>query len=156
MDGLELLIQDHDKVEMLFVKIETGGKNEKSEALFKQIYQELTIHAVIEEQVFYPALAKFKEMESVLKDSYTEHANAKREMGKIANLDYTSDEWMKLVEKLHKDIKHHVNDEEQKMFPKVRNLMNEQELQELGQELLKAKTSQLNSPILSQPGPLVG
>lgn len=58
------------------------------------------------------------------------------------------------MSKLQKDIKHHVNDEEQKMFPKVRQLLNQQQIEELGNELQKGKSSSLSSPILNQPGPL--
>lgn len=86
MDGLELLKQDHEKVDKLFQQIEIGGSNTQPQELFNQIYRELTIHTIIEEQVFYPALAKFPEMESLLKDAYEEHAEAKLSLGKIANL----------------------------------------------------------------------
>ena len=127
MDGTELLKQDHDKVKQLFDQVEAAKD---------------------------PAIAKFKELEPLLKDAYTEHANAKLEMGKIANTPSSTPQWRTEVSKLHKDILHHVKDEEEKMFPQVRKVMNEQQLEELGQELSKAKKSNLSSELLSQPGPL--
>jgi len=151
MDATELLEKDHDKVEELFQQIETGATGTKGEAVFTKIYHELSIHTIIEEQVFYPALARYAEFTSLLKDAYTEHAEAKREMGEIASLDSSSEEWKKKVAKLQKDIQHHVKDEEEKLFPKVRATMSKKELNDLGQELTKAKSSNLNGELLSQP-----
>lgn len=154
-DALELLMQDHRKVEQLFEQIDQEGATPKAKELYLQIYRELTLHTVIEEQVFYPAIAKYAEFKDLLKDSYKEHAEAKREMGEIANTPYNAPSWLKMVDKLKGDIKHHVNDEEQKMFPKVSKTLNEQQLQELGKGLANAKSSKLNSDLLSQPGPVV-
>jgi hemerythrin superfamily protein len=151
MDATELLEKDHDKVEALFQQIEAGASGKKGETLFTKIYHELSIHAIIEEQVFYPGLARFSEFSGLLKDAYSEHAEAKRAMGEIASLDSSSEEWQKKVAKLQKDIQHHVKDEEEKLFPKVREKLSKQELSTLGQELAKAKTSNLDGELLSQP-----
>lgn len=151
MDALELLKKDHDKVENLFSQIEAGATPAKAKTLFTNIYHELTIHAIIEEQVFYPALARFKQFEPLLKDAYQEHAEAKLAMGAISNLDSTSEEWNKKVQKLWKDIQHHVKDEEEKLFPQVQQALTAQELKVLGDELKRAKSSNLDSELLSQP-----
>ncbi len=151
MDALEFLQKDHDKVEELFGRIEKGGSATKGKTLFNQIYHELSVHAIIEEQIFYPALAKFPEFSSLLKDAYSEHAEAKMALGEIANLDSSSDEWYTKVTKLQGAIKHHVKDEEEKLFPKVRQTLPAKELELLGQELKKAKTSNLDGELLSQP-----
>jgi hemerythrin superfamily protein len=151
MDATELLEKDHDKVEELFKQIEAGANGKKGEALFTKIYHELSVHAIIEEQVFYPALARFSEFSSLLKDAYSEHAQVKLEMGEIATLDSSSQEWNKKVTKLWKDIQHHVKDEEEKLFPQVREKLSQKELSTLGLELAKAKSSNLNGELLSQP-----
>ena len=151
MDAIELLIQDHNKVKGLFQQIEAGAKAKQAAELFNQIYHELSVHTIIEEQVFYPAIAKYPDFAGLLKDAYKEHAEAKLELGDISNLDSTSEEWHKKVTKLQKDIEHHVKDEEEKLFPKLRQTMPAPELQELGKELKQAKTANLDGALLSQP-----
>lgn len=153
MDAIELLMQDHKKVKGLFAQIEQGATPTKGKTLFNQIYHELSVHAVVEEQVFYPALAKYKEFSSLLKDAYKEHAEAKRALGEIASMDSAAPEWQKKVMTLKGDIEHHVKDEEEKLFPKVRETVDAKVLTELGKELKEAKTSNLDSPLLSQPNP---
>lgn len=153
MDATEVLIKDHDKVKALFAQIEQGATPTKAKTLFNQIYHELSIHAVIEEQVFYPALAKYKQFSSLLKDAYKEHAEVKRQLGEIASLDSASSDWQEKVMKLKGDIEHHVKDEEEKLFPKVRETVDAKVLTELGKELKEAKTSNLDSTLLSQPNP---
>ncbi len=151
MDAIELLKKDHEKVKGLFTQIEEGATPTKGKTLFNQIYHELSIHAIIEEQIFYPAIARYKEFSSLLADAYKEHAEAKQALGEISNLDSSSDEWKKKVHKLWGDIQHHVKDEEEKLFPKVSVVMDKKELQQLGQELKQAKTSNIDSDLLSQP-----
>ncbi len=155
MDAIALLVSDHDKVEQLFQQIEVSNPTPaKAKGLFEQIYHELSVHTVIEEQVFYPSLAKYSDFASLLKDAYKEHAEVKRMLAEIANLEPASAQWRTEVARLNKDIKHHVKDEEEKLFPKVREKFNSAALHELGTQLEQAKSSQLNGALLSQPHPL--
>jgi hemerythrin superfamily protein len=151
MNAIEFLKADHRKVEELFMQIEKEKEGPNAQQLFKQIYHELSIHAVIEEQVFYPLLAKFPDLSSVLKDSYKEHAEAKQKMGEILALNSISGEWQTMVKKLQKDIEHHVKDEEEKMFPKVQEKLGNANLEKIGKQLEQARSSKLDSQILSQP-----
>lgn len=151
MNAIELLKKDHDKVEELFNKVQAGGTGSQNEKLFKQIFHELSIHAIIEEQLFYPGIARFKEFAPLLKDAFKEHAEVKRSLGEIANLDSSSSEWKQKMEKLFADIKHHVKDEEEKMFPKVQEVVGENLLKELGAQLKEAKTSNISDDLLSMP-----
>ncbi|HEX2913986.1 MAG TPA: hemerythrin domain-containing protein [Chloroflexia bacterium] len=153
MDAIELLKKDHDKVKKLFQQIMEGATPTKSKTLFNQIYHEMTIHSIIEEQVFYPALNKFNGFTGLLKDAYKEHADAKLEMGQISMMDSSSEEWKKKVEKLFGEIQHHIKDEEEKLFPKVEEAMAQKELNDLGLALKQAKTSNLSDSLLSQPLP---
>ncbi len=151
MDAIELLKQDHADVREMFQKIEVGSNAAQGKTLFDKIYHALSIHAIVEEQVFYPAIAKYPGFSGLLQDAYKEHAEAKRAMGEISNLDSTSSEWRSKVEKLHKDIEHHVKDEEEKLFPKLQQAMSAAELKLLGTELKEAKTAKIDSTLLSQP-----
>jgi hemerythrin superfamily protein len=151
MDAIELLEKDHDKVENFFTQIEQGVTPVKGKTLFKNIYHELAIHAIVEEQVFYPAIAAYPQFKSMLKDAFSEHAEVKQQLGDIAYMEPASDEWNKMMLKVWEEIKHHISDEEEKLFPKVREVMSEKELKTLGAELKLAKSSNLDSDLLSQP-----
>lgn len=150
-DALELLTQDHDKVENMFTRIEQGVTKETGQELFTQIFHELTLHAIVEEQIFYPAIAKNPAFKDLLKDAFTEHAQVKQQLGDISYLEPASPEWNKMMGKVWKELKHHINDEEEKLFPKVREAMSEKELKALAEEIDEGKHSKLDSDLLSMP-----
>jgi hemerythrin superfamily protein len=151
IDAIELLTKDHDKVENLFTQIEQGVTAEKGKELFTTIYHELTLHSIVEEQIFYPAVAKNPSFKDLLKDAFTEHAQVKQQLGDISYLEPASAEWTKMMGKVWKELKHHINDEEEKLFPKVREAMSEKELKALGSELEEGKHIKLDSDLLSMP-----
>ena len=151
IDAIELLEKDHDVVENYFTEVTQGVSSERAKTLFQNIYHELTIHAIIEEQIFYPALAGTRKFENLLKDAFSEHAVVKQQMGDIAQLEPASDEWNKMMAKVWKELQHHIKDEEEKLFPKVRQNMSEKELKDLGADLEKGKSAKLDSDLLSLP-----
>ncbi len=155
MDAITLLKTDHEKVKGLFAKVEAEDSPIKGKALFTQIYHELSVHAIVEEQIFYPALAKYKEFAPLLKDAFKEHAEAKLNLGNIAAMDPATADWKKQVQKLFEDIQHHIKDEEEKLFPKVQKVMEAAGLAKLGAELKEGKSAILNGSLLSQPHPMM-
>lgn len=151
MDAIKLLEESHRKVEDLFQQAKASKQANEAAAIFDKLYQELSIHTIIEEQVFYPALTKYEGFHALLKDAYQEHAEARLALGEIAALEPASSEWLNQIKKLEKEINHHVKDEEEDLFPRTRKYSSSQELKTLGEELEKAKTSRLNSALLSKP-----
>lgn len=151
MDAIELLKDSHRKVERLFQQMELTSSPTEAKDAFEQVYHELSVHTIIEEQVFYPALAKYPQFHELLKDAFKEHGEARLALSEIAALEPKSEKWNKQVSKLVKDINHHVKDEEEDLFPKTREFVSQPQLQELAQELEQAKSSRLNSDLLSQP-----
>ncbi len=151
MDALELLANDHRKVETIFQQFEQGINLTQANQLFKELYQELSLHALAEENVFYPALARDTDLSSELKDAFKEHSEVKAVFGELAALEMSGNEWLDKMAKLIRDVKHHVNDEETKIFPRARQLFSATELQTLGQELQKAKDMSRESVMNSLP-----
>ncbi len=139
MDAIELLKSDHDKVEGIFMQFQQGGGSQEFRQLFAQLYQELTLHSLAEENVIYPTLAQFDETAGYLKDVYKDHAEAKAAFAELAALDNTSSEWSQKMTKLMKDVQAHVQEEENEIFPRMRQRLSEQQLQMIGQEIQKAK-----------------
>jgi hemerythrin superfamily protein len=140
MNALELLKTDHQKVKELFKKAE-GNTNEKQQKqLFDQIKAELETHAHIEETIFYPAVAKNEDLKDMVLESLEEHKQVKTLLREMENLTSDSEKFEPKLKVLMENVEHHaVEEEEGKMFPKVRKFMKSAELEELGQELESAK-----------------
>jgi hemerythrin superfamily protein len=139
MNALELLKQDHHTVKELFEKAESSSEKEKRE-LFDEIHTELETHATIEESIFYPAVQKHEELKDMVLESIEEHKQIKTLLREMDNLKSDSEKFEPKLKVLMENVSHHAEEEEEgKMFPKLQQLMNERELEALGQELEQAK-----------------
>jgi hypothetical protein len=137
MDALELLEQDHAKVKKLFEEAENADEKEQR-AIFTQIKTELEIHTQIEESVFYPAMQRYNELKDMVAESLEEHNKVKTLLKEMDGL--SGDDFEDKLEELIDNVEHHAEDEEEsKMFPKVRELVSAAELDKLGAQLQAAK-----------------
>ena len=112
-DAIALLKADHRKVEDLFEKFEKA-RSDRKEALAKQICTELSVHATIEEEIFYPACKGQIEDEDLLEESYVEHDGAKVMIAEIMGSSPDNDFYDAKVTVLSEMIKHHVKEEEKR------------------------------------------
>ncbi len=111
-DAIVLLREDHRKVEDLFKEFEKAKGDGRKENLARQICLELSVHAAIEEEIFYPACQGAVE-EELLKESYVEHDAAKVLIAEIEAGRGESDEFFdSKVKVLQEEIEHHVEEEE--------------------------------------------
>ena len=133
MDALDILKQDHQKVKELFHEA-TRGKD-----LFDKINIELEIHAHIEETVFYPALEQHEELKDMVAEALGEHQEVKTLLEELEELGFESHDFGAKLQELMETVEHHVSEEEGEMFPKVREVFDEKELEELGNQLNSAK-----------------
>ena len=120
-DAIALLKADHRKVEELFDKFENAGAGSKQK-LAEEICNELKIHTIIEEEVFYPAL-KGKIEEDTWAEAYVEHDGAKVLVNDIMAASPDDEFYDAKVHVLSEDIKHHVHEEERRqegMFAQAR------------------------------------
>lgn len=121
-DAIALLKADHRKVEDLFDKYEKAKSDDKKKALAGQICLELTVHAKIEEDVFYPA-CKGEIDDDLLLEAYVEHDGAKVLIAEIEAGNPGDEFYDSKVKVLSEQIKHHVKEEEKKagnMFAQAR------------------------------------
>jgi len=140
MDALELLKQDHKRVKELFEQAEGTEEPKEKKEIFKQIKKELETHTRIEEGIFYPAMEKYEELKDMVLESYEEHKQIKTLLREMDDLISDSEKFEPKLKVLQENVEHHAEEEEEgKMFPKVRKLMNKAELEQLGQELEAAK-----------------
>jgi hemerythrin superfamily protein len=140
MDALELLKQDHQKVKELFEQAEDSEAGTEQKRIFNQIKTELETHARIEESVFYPAMQKHQELEEMVREALEEHSQVKSLLKEMENLVDDGEKFESKLQMLMEDVEHHAEEEEEgKMFPKVRQIVDRETLDRLGQELEAAK-----------------
>ena len=122
-DAIAALMADHKRVKALFKKFdslkEDGSEEEKSE-LVRQICTELTVHATIEEEIFYPAVREQIEDEDLMDEALVEHAGAKNLIAELEAMEPGDDLYDAKVTVLGEQVEHHVEEEEGEMFKKAK------------------------------------
>ena len=120
-DAIDLLKQDHRKVESLFKEFKAAGDNKRMQkSISRQICAELEIHAKIEEKLFYPA-GKREADEAVddINEGIVEHEGIKRLVKQLSNMNASDELFESRMTVLEEYVKHHVKEEETSMFPKI-------------------------------------
>jgi len=154
MDLITLLKNDHKTVEELFKKFEQAGDraNKTKRRLVDEIMTELSIHAAIEEQVFYPATREARqETEEMVLEALEEHHLVKLALSELEKMDPEDERFTPKVTVLIENVRHHVKEEEGEMFPKVRKAMKPKQLEALGEQLEEAKKSAPTRPHPAAP-----
>jgi hemerythrin superfamily protein len=149
MDAITLLRNDHKTVERLFKRFEKAGDGALVEkrAIVDRIVEELSIHATIEEQVFYPvARATVPGTEDVALESLEEHHIVKWVLSELDGMDPAAERFDAKVTVLIENVRHHVEEEEGEFFPKVRNELGRKALGEIGEALERAKSAAPTHP----------
>jgi len=138
-DAIALLKADHRTVEELFAKFEKASGDGRKQALAEEICLELSVHAQIEEEIFYPA-CEGKVEEDLLKESYVEHDGAKVLIAEIIKGGSGDEYYDAKVKVLQEEIEHHVEEEEKRMeglFAQARKA--ELDMDALGEQLAARK-----------------
>ena len=114
IDAVALLKKDHRTVEELFAKFENASGDGRKEKIANEICLELSVHAMIEEEIFYPACEGQVE-EDLIKEAYVEHDGAKVLIGQIIAGGPDDEYYDAKVKVLQEQIEHHVEEEEKRM-----------------------------------------
>ena len=140
-NAIDMLIADHKKVDQLFKqfkKIKDNASDSEKLELVKQICLELTIHTQLEEEIFYPAVRKEIQDEDLMDEALVEHGEAKGIIAQLFELQPGDDLYDARVIVLSENIEHHVEEEQDEMFPKVRKTGID--LNALGAQMMERKT----------------
>lgn len=143
LDAIELLKQDHRTVEGLFKQFEELKDEDEDAAavVIESVCKELTIHDKIETEIFYPAVreqASKEEVEDLLDEAEVEHDGVRDLIEKLEEMEPGDEKQKAHFTVLMEYVKHHVKEEEQEMFPKVKEL--DLDLEALGAEMQERKT----------------
>jgi hemerythrin superfamily protein len=147
MNALTLLKTDHDKVKRLLSELESTTERgvKTREELFATIKGELTVHEIIEEEIFYPALKNHPKAKDIVLEAFEEHAVVDTLMGELEGLAVDDETWGPKAKVMKENIEHHIEEEEGEMFKQARQVLNDTELDELGRQMDDRKRSAMGA-----------
>ncbi|PXY25954.1 hemerythrin [Prauserella sp. PE36] len=152
-DLISVIMNDHREVERVFAELEDKATDpRRRRELADHVIAELVRHSVAEEQFMYPAARKHLENGNELADhEIEEHSEAELLMKQLEDMDATDPKFDQLLGNLMDSIRHHVEDEENDLLPKLRAACSEDELRELGEKVLRAKEKAPTRPHPQSP-----
>jgi hemerythrin superfamily protein len=149
VDAITLLKNDHKTVEKLFKTFEKAGDRapQTKAKTVHQIIEELSVHAAIEEQIFYPAIRKeVPDTEGQVLESLEEHHIVKWVLSELDGMTPADERFDAKVTVLIENVRHHVEEEEKELFPTVRQAMGRKKLGEIGDAMEAAKKTAPHRP----------
>ncbi|GAA3204059.1 hemerythrin domain-containing protein [Nonomuraea helvata] len=153
-DVIAVLVKDHREVEQMFSKLEhmKGGISDEAKTLAEQVVIELVRHSVAEEEYLYPAVRKHVPGGDEIADhEIAEHSEAEETMKRLEALEPGDDDFWPTTELLMRQIRHHLQEEEGDLFPKLRAACPPEQLVELGEKVQRAKKLAPTRPHPSAP-----
>jgi len=149
-NAIDLLKADHDKVEDLFARVKSNEDGNNKD-VFETIKQELDLHTLVEEQIFYPNVLENgdEELKQIVREGLEEHAQVKTLLSEMAPMSGGDPEFKAKLQVLMENVEHHVEEEEGEMFPLVRDQMDEQMLVRLGSLIHAEKSRARGSSAMS-------
>lgn len=152
MGAVGMLIADHKKVQKAFKdfeKLKKGGSKRGKSDIVRQTCADLTVHTTIEEEIFYPAARKAIKDMDVMDEAAVEHAGAKELIAQLESMQPGDDLYDAKFTVLGESVNHHIREEQNEMFPKVRKT--KLDLNALGEQMAQRR-AELESQISTRDG----
>jgi Hemerythrin HHE cation binding domain len=146
MDAITLIEKQHVEVDELFEQLENakGGDQEKR-SIFAKLADSLAAHMAMEEQVFYPAI-KERKLQDVLLEALEEHLAIRRVLADLMDTPPSDPRWAAKLAVCKEQTAHHAHEEEEKdLLPVVRKALSDEELEELGDQMLAFYEQQMST-----------
>jgi hemerythrin superfamily protein len=119
-DAITLLRADHRLVSELFEQFEKSRSSTKKKALAQQICSELTVHAKVEEEIFYPAVKAALKDKELVPEARVEHETLKWLIAQVEGAEPDGEDYDAKVKVMSEYVKHHVKEEQNEIFPKAK------------------------------------
>ena len=141
MNALTLLKRDHTEVRKMLSDLEdTTERAEKTRTEgLATLKDELGVQEAIEEEIFYPALKEHPKTKDLALEGYEEHHVVDTIIGELETVEPSDEVWMAKFSVLKENLEHHISEEEDETFPKVEQVFEDEELQELGERMQERK-----------------
>jgi hemerythrin-like domain-containing protein len=139
LDAIDLLKQDHERVEKAFKEFEKLDREdtETCQNLIQSVCEQLKVHTTLEEEIFYPAVREAIEDEDLLNEAAVEHETARMLIDQLENMDADDPNYFATFTVLGEYVRHHVKEEQNEMFPAAKKA--KMDLEALGERLRTRK-----------------
>jgi hemerythrin superfamily protein len=158
MNAIELLKKDHETVDDLFESFEKAQSAEtesEKQRIAAKICEELEAHALVEEELFYPAVEaraeQDEEAEEGVKEAHEEHALVKMLVAELKEMSSDDGQFDAKVKVLKDLVEHHVEEEEGTLMPRAKKLLSDEELEELGARVEQRRQEHREEPASARP-----
>jgi iron-sulfur cluster repair protein YtfE (RIC family) len=144
MNALDLLMKDHEAVQGLFAQFERAGKNaRKKRMLFDKIKEELQVHTKIEEEIFYPAVAKMGtgQAEADIEHCLEDHEEVDQVLNSLQSLSPDDSDFDERMTDLIEAVLKHIELEQGEVFAEARKGLGDEKIEELGRDMEQLKRS---------------
>lgn len=131
---------DHEKHRRLMAEIaDTSGDSEARRAAWKEFFEDVKTHAAAEEETFYSKLMSKTWGQDTARHSVEEHAEMDDLMEELQGMDMSSPGWKQKFDKLREDYEHHMEEEEEEVFGRAKEVISDSEIEGYGDSFLKRK-----------------
>jgi hemerythrin-like domain-containing protein len=139
MTATELLKKDHQKIMSLIEELEAADDQVGTDPTFTETFNHLNellmMHTRIEEEVFYPAMKEFDESRDLARECLKEHKEFDQLLSQLSTMAPNVERFQELLSDLRESIEHHVDEEENELFPMAEELCGQSELQKMGSRM---------------------
>ncbi len=139
MDAIETLEKDHDRIRSLFSEFDETTDPQELQDCFDKIGNILTIHAEAEEQVLYPEAINCEGTSELIDKGHQDHDKGDRMVLEIKSINPSESKFTQKVKELESFMLKHLDEEENNLFPKVRQGMDDRKLEQLAKEIKQTK-----------------
>lgn len=141
-NAIDILTQDHDKVKKLFQEyrrvMKSNGSDREKEDIVREACDALTVHTMVEEEILYPMARSVLDDQEVMDEAEVEHMGAKDLIAQLESMEPGDDLYDAKFIVLGEQVKHHIQEEEGKIFPKLKKA--KIDLEQIGMEIHRYKT----------------
>jgi hemerythrin-like domain-containing protein len=133
-------------VKALFRKFERARSKSEKQKLGQEIIEELSVHAMIEEQLVYPALRSNKRMEESILNAYEEHHAVKLVLAELDKMDAGDERYDAKVHVVTEAVEMHIEEEEEELLPALERLLSDEQSKDLAERMMQMKEAAPNHP----------
>ena len=149
----EKLKADHDKHREMLAKLgETEGDSDERRELFKALCTELQAHAAAEEESLYATMLGDPELRDEARHSVAEHKEIDDHLAELADTDMSSSGWLTKFKEMRHRYLHHIDEEEEEMFPSADEGLSDETEEELAEKFDERKPAELEAAEGTTPG----
>ncbi len=141
MDAIEVLEKDHGRIRTIFSDIESTDDPQELEDHFDKLDNILIIHARAEELVLYPQSRNCEDTVELIDKGQKEHAKSDQMLLELKSISPNKPEFKQKISELQEFMLNHLDEEEKELFPKVRQCLNDETLEQLGDQLKETKAT---------------